>query len=74
MDFGTYHFCSSGFTNWFSFAKKIFEIMQKSTTVIPVPTSQFLRPAKRPSFSAMENNKIIRHWEDGLNNYLNQNK
>ncbi len=70
MPFGTYHLCGSGSTTWFGFAKKIFEISKIDVEVIPVCTEEFPRPAKRPKFSVMENNKMLRNWEDALKDYL----
>lgn len=70
MPFGTYHLCGSGSTTWFGFAKKIFEISKIDVEVIPVATEEFPRPAKRPKFSAMENNKMLRDWEAALESYL----
>jgi dTDP-4-dehydrorhamnose reductase len=70
MPFGTYHLCGGGFASWFDFAKKIFEIAKIEIEVLPVNTSQFPRPAKRPKFSAMENGGLVEGWEGGLKNYL----
>lgn len=70
MPFGTYHLCGGGVASWFEFAKKIFEILKIEIEVIPVATSEFPRPAKRPKFSAMENSSALSEWEDGLNQYL----
>ncbi len=68
--FGTYHLCGGGAASWFEFAKKIFEILKIEIEVIPVATTEFPRPAKRPKFSAMENSDALGVWEDGLRKYL----
>jgi dTDP-4-dehydrorhamnose reductase len=70
LPFGTYNLCGAGVASWFEFAKKIFEILKIEIEVIPVATTEFLRPAKRPKFSAMENNDALGEWELGLKNYL----
>lgn len=70
MPFGTYHLCGGSFTSWFEFAKKIFEILKIEIEVIPVVTAEFPRPAKRPKFSAIENSKMLRSWEEALHGYL----
>jgi dTDP-4-dehydrorhamnose reductase len=70
MPFGTYQICGGGATSWFEFAKKIFEILKIEIEVIPVATAEFPRPAKRPKFSAMENSKMLRRWEEALHSYL----
>lgn len=68
--FGIYQICGGGITNWYEFAKKIFEILKIKITVIPVKTEEFPRPAKRPKFSAMDNEKLCRDWRDALKDYL----
>jgi len=68
--YGIYHVCGSNFTTWYGFAKKIFELKSIKIEVIPVTTEEFLRPAKRPRNSVMENNNLCRNWEDSLKKYL----
>ena len=53
-EFGIYHGTNSGSATWFSFAQEIFELvgMEKSR-IVPVSTSEFPRPAKRPSYSVL---------------------
>jgi len=70
MPYGIYHVCGTGYTSWHGFTKKIFELSGIDIEVKPVTTDEFPRPAKRPVFSAMENNKICRNWEDSLEKYL----
>ncbi|MDX2083515.1 MAG: dTDP-4-dehydrorhamnose reductase [Rickettsiales bacterium] len=69
-DFGTYHICGAGFTTWFGFAKKIFEISKIEIEVLPVSTAEFLRPAPRPKFSVLDNCGSCRHWQEALAQYL----
>jgi dTDP-4-dehydrorhamnose reductase len=69
--YGAYHICGSGYTTWYGFAKKIFELENIDIEVLPVNTQEFPRPAKRPKFSIMNNNNICRNWEDSLKMYLN---
>ena len=69
--YGTYHICGSGFTSWYGFAKEIFEKMGLNVNLKPCKTEDFPRPAKRPKYSVMENNKICRNWKSALKDYLN---
>lgn len=68
--YGTYHICGSGQTSWYNFAKKIFELSSENVNLIPCTSKEFPRPAKRPNYSVMENNKICRKWEVALKDYL----
>ena len=69
-NYGTYHVCGSGSTSWYGFAKEIFEYLGLNVNLQPCKTSEFPRPAKRPRYSVMENNKICRFWKDALHDYL----
>ncbi len=65
---GTYHYCGSGKTTWFGFAKEIFKIAGQYETfkvkaVEPVPTSGFPTPAKRPLNSVLDCSKITRAFD-----------
>jgi dTDP-4-dehydrorhamnose reductase len=51
---GIYHGTNSGHATWFEFALEIFKLVGADTSrVIPVSTSEFPRPAKRPSYSVL---------------------
>ena len=53
-EFGIYHGTNSGSATWFSFAQEIFELAGKEVSrLIPVSTSEFSRPAKRPKYSVL---------------------
>ncbi len=69
-DYGTYHVCGSGQTSWYGFAKKIFEEAGLTVNLKPCSTDEFPRPAKRPHYSVMDNNKICRNWKTALKNYM----
>jgi len=74
MPFGTYHLCNSGYTSWFGLAQKIFEILKIDIELIAVSSAEFLRPAKRPKFSAMNNANCSRSWDEALTQYLTSKK
>jgi len=72
MPFGVYHITNSNICSWFEFAKKIVEINKSNCVVKPCTTLDFPRPAKRPKFSVLNNNKfnLLRSWESALKEYL----
>lgn len=68
--YGTYHVCGGGQTSWYGFAKEIFKNMNLDVNLIPCSSSEFPRPAKRPVYSAMDNQKLCRNWEAALRDYI----
>ena len=68
--YGTYHVCGSGYTSWYGFAKEIFEQSGLKVNLQPCTTEEFPRPAKRPKYSIMDNQKICRDWKLALADYL----
>lgn len=70
--FGVYHITNEGMITWYEFAKKIFVIAKINVKVIPVKSSEFPRPARRPKYSALVNIKLpkSRKWEVALEEYL----
>ncbi len=51
---GIYHGTNSGQATWFEFAQEIFKFAEADVErVIPVSSSEYLRPAKRPSYSVL---------------------
>jgi dTDP-4-dehydrorhamnose reductase len=84
ISWGTYHCCGGGSTTWYGFALKIFEIAKgydtlKLKKVIPITTSEYPTPAKRPVNSVMacsllERNFLItpRAWEESLSRMITE--
>jgi dTDP-4-dehydrorhamnose reductase len=75
--YGLYHATCEGQCSWYEFAKKIFELSDIKVNVIPVTSEEFVRPAKRPAWSVLDNaqlkhigKNVFRHWEDALKDYL----
>jgi dTDP-4-dehydrorhamnose reductase len=57
LPFGIYHATNSGQGSWFDFAKEIFELSGAPTSrVVPASSNEFMRPAKRPSYSVLSHN------------------
>ena len=70
---GVYHFANTGVTSWFEFAQQIKKNAELSCELIPINTAQFPTPAKRPTYSVLDTQKIetainidIPSWEDSL--------
>lgn len=68
--YGIYHVCGSGSTTWYGFAKQIFEFSKLNVNLLPCKTDEFPRPAARPHYSVMNNDKICRDWKLALKDYL----
>lgn len=73
LPYGIYHGAGSGSTTWFGFAKEIFKIAEINVKLIPVPSSRFPRPAKRPAYGILLNTKLPeqRAWQEALKESMN---
>jgi dTDP-4-dehydrorhamnose reductase len=69
---GIYHLTNGGGASWFDFAREIFRIAGKNTTVLPVPSSHFPRKAARPARAVLLNTKLpaLRPWKAALGEFL----
>ena len=71
---GIYHGTSSGVTSWFGFAQAVFDTVGLDPErVTPTDSSQFVRPAPRPSYSVLGHDAWaaaglapIRDWREAL--------
>ena len=80
--YGVYHSTNEGFTTWYDFTKKIYELSNKTTVVNPVTSEQYkeMNPASsdRPKNSQLSKQKlesigiVPSNWEDALANYLKE--
>jgi dTDP-4-dehydrorhamnose reductase len=59
---GVYHYSNEGETNWFSFAEEIRQKTGSSCLVLPIPSSDFPTPAKRPAYSLLDKTKIKKDY------------
>jgi dTDP-4-dehydrorhamnose reductase len=78
-DHGVYHMTCGGATTWCRFAQEIFDQYQqqnekKLARVIPIPSSEYPTPAKRPANSVLSNEKLwssfevaLPDWQSALN-------
>lgn len=75
---GIYHYCDAGITNWFAFATAIKEIAGLNCRIVPIPTSEYPTPAKRPLWSVLKTEKIaglgipVRPWKTQLEQCMAQ--
>jgi len=74
--FGIYHVTNSGSCTWYDACFELYKLAKIKTKVIPVPASEFPRPAKRPQYSVLLNTKLnpSRDWKEALKEYLKNNK
>ena len=70
---GIVNYCNSGITTWFDFALAIKEFVKSNCKILPVSTSQYPTPARRPLYSVLDTSKIklmlgesIPNWKDSL--------
>ena len=83
---GVYHLANKGEVSRYDFAQKILSLISsyikvKTTTIIPVKSSDFSSPALRPGYSALDCSKfektfevILPTWDLSLSNALQQFK
>ena len=74
---GIYHFSNEGNISWYEFAEEIRSQIQSTCQVNPITTDQFPTPARRPSYSVMDLDRIrstfgirTRNWKDSLRDCL----
>jgi dTDP-4-dehydrorhamnose reductase len=66
VPFGVYHFANGGAVSWYEFAEEIAAISRGLGDVLaveridPVASSEFPRPARRPSYSVLDTSKVER--------------
>ncbi|MCB4807295.1 dTDP-4-dehydrorhamnose reductase [Tamlana sp. 62-3] len=75
--FGVYHYSNEGVASWYDFAVAIFNLKNLNTKVLPIRSIQYPTPAKRPSFSVFDKQKVkhtfnvsIPHWRTSLEKCL----
>jgi dTDP-4-dehydrorhamnose reductase len=78
---GVYHLAATGQTSWHGFAEAILALMpaegKKCQSVLPIPSSEYPLPAKRPEFSVLSCGKLKRTfglelpgWKESLERVL----
>lgn len=82
---GIYHYTNSGVASWYDFAIAIFEeaaalgMPLRLQRVVPITTSEYPTPARRPAYSVLAWGKITPylggpapHWRQGLRTMLGE--
>jgi dTDP-4-dehydrorhamnose reductase len=69
--FGLYHVTNAGVTCWYDFAEKIFQLIGKEITLVPLRTEDYPTPAHRPAYSVLSCERLRRvfgvtlpDWQD----------
>ena len=75
--FGIYHYSNEGVISWYDFALAIRDKNDFSCKVLPIPTSDYPTPAKRPAYSVMDKTSLIhdfgislKNWKESLDHCL----
>ena len=79
---GIYHISNKGEVSWCDYAKEILKLAGiEDVEIIPVSSEKLGRPAKRPSYSVLDNEKFekdtgykMRPWKEALKEYINGKK
>jgi len=75
--YGLYHATAEGECSWYEFAGEIFNITKPNIKFNKAAPGEFAVKVNRPSYSVLENKflkdqgiNIMRHWKEGLREYL----
>lgn len=77
--YGIFHVSNSGECTWFDFAVEIVRLAGLSARVEPTTSDKYVRPAKRPAYSVLDNSKYrlqfgftMPAWQEALRGYLRE--
>ena len=77
---GIYHAVNAGTCSWYEFAREILRLAGIDRRVVPIRSSELVRPAKRPANSVLDCGKLaalgitLRPWQDALGAYLRERR
>ncbi|GIV34597.1 MAG: NAD(P)-dependent oxidoreductase [Chitinophagales bacterium] len=70
---GIFHYSNEGVCSWYDFAEAIKNLSRLSCRILPLETSEYPTPAKRPAYAVLNKKKIkqtfgidIPHWQQSL--------
>ena len=76
-----FHYSNEGVASWYDFAYEILNMSNSKSTLVPVDSKDFQRPAPRPSYSVLNKGKIkkflgieIPYWKESLKKCLELQK
>lgn len=76
---GLYHLTGSGQVSWYGFASAILEASKLDSNLIPIPSSEYPAPARRPMYSVLDNSRFqetfglaMPDWRSSLQQCLEQ--
>ena len=76
-NYKVYNFSNEGYTNWYDFTKKIFELKKINCQIIAVSSDKYKSVANRPKYSITDKSRIkdifnitIRKWDEALEEFL----
>lgn len=68
--YGTYHCAGQGGASWYDLTCMLYRLLGLATSVVPVATAEFPRPARRPRYSVLttlqEPRILLPAWEEGV--------
>lgn len=78
-EYGIYNCTGNGECSWHDFAKKIIELSGEKCEVKPCTSEEYKTPAKRPSYSSLDNMMLrntvgdeMRDWKDAIESFINK--
>jgi dTDP-4-dehydrorhamnose reductase len=57
--YGIYHYSNEGVISWFDFAVAINNLAGFTCNVLPISTSDYPTPAKRPAYSVLDKSNLV---------------
>ncbi len=77
IHYGIYHYSNEGVISWYDFAMAIHDAQGFSCKVLPIPTTAYPTPAKRPAYSVMDKGSLVndfgihvKNWKESLDHCL----
>ncbi len=67
---GVYHFSGEGVCSWYDFAWMINKYSGNKSKILPVKTSAYPTPAKRPAYSVLDKSKIKEEFKVKTGNWI----